>query len=61
MRYKQMVLNKLEQLDILTNRVTLDINHNNTKDNILESLTLIKEQIGDITSDISSENDDLDR
>jgi hypothetical protein len=60
MRYKDNVLNKLNQADILVNRITTEVNRNVNQDAILESLTLLKEQIEVIRETIAIEPDDFE-
>ena len=61
MRYKDNVLNKINQADILVNRVTFEVNRNTPQDQVLESLTLLKEQISSIQEIISVEPDDFEQ
>ena len=61
MRYKENVLNKLGQADILINRVTTEVNRNINQDTILESLTKLKEQIEVIRETIAIEPDDFEQ
>jgi division protein CdvB (Snf7/Vps24/ESCRT-III family) len=61
MRYKENVLNKLNQADILINRVTTEVNRNVNQDTILESLTKLKEQVEVIRETIAIEPDDFEQ
>jgi DNA-directed RNA polymerase specialized sigma subunit len=61
MRYKNNVLDKLNQTDSLVNRLTLQINRNITKDEILETLTMLKEQIESTREIVSIESDEFEQ
>ena len=59
MRYKNNTLDKLNQADTLLNRLTVQINRNIPREEILETLTLLKEQIESTREMISIEHDDF--
>jgi hypothetical protein len=59
MRYKNNTLDKLNQADTLINRLTVQINRNIPREEILETLTLLKEQIESTREMIAIEHDDF--
>lgn len=59
MRYKNNVLDKLNQADALVNRLAVQVNRNISQNEILETLTLLKEQIENTREMISIEHDDF--
>ena len=59
MRYKNNVLDKLNQQDALVNRLAVQVNRNVNREEILETLTLLKEQIETTREMISIEHDDF--
>jgi len=59
MRYKNNTLDKLNQADTLLNRLTVQINRNIPREEILETLTLLKEQIESTREMIAIEHDDF--
>lgn len=59
MRYKNNTLDKLNQADTLLNRLTIQINRNIPREEILETLTLLKEQIESTREMVSIEHDDF--
>ncbi|MBS1756626.1 MAG: hypothetical protein JSU03_05060 [Bacteroidetes bacterium] len=61
MRYKNNVLDRLNQIDISVNRVQLEVNRNLGQDKILESLEKLKEQIEGVREIISVESDDFEQ
>jgi hypothetical protein len=61
MRYKNNVLDRLTQTEVAINRVTLEVNRNMTREQILESVEKIKENIEGIREMISIEPDDFDQ
>lgn len=61
MRYKNNVLDKLNQTDALVNRLTIQINRNTDREEILETLTTLKEQIESTREMISIESDDFEQ
>ena len=60
MRYKNNVLDRLTQAEISINRITLELNRNMSRDQILESVDKAKESIENIREMISIEPDDLE-
>lgn len=61
MRYKNNILDRLSQVDIITNRINLQINRNMTQDQISESIEQLKETIEGIREMISIEPDDFEQ
>jgi len=59
MRFKNNVLDKLNQTDALVNRLAVQVNRNMSQNEILETLTLLKEQIEQTREMISIEHDDF--
>jgi DNA-binding transcriptional regulator YiaG len=59
MRFKNNVLDKLTQTDNLVNRLTLQVNRNMSQNEILETLSLLKEQIEQTREMVSIEHDDF--
>ena len=61
MRYKNNVLEKLEQINTIANRIQVQINRGGTQDQVLESIEILKEQIEATREMISIEADDFDQ
>jgi len=59
MRFKNNVLDKLNQTDALVNRLAVQVNRNMSQNEILETLTILKEQIEQTREMISIEHDDF--
>lgn len=59
MRYKNNVLDKLNQTNNLIGRLTVQLNRNVSRDEILETLTLLKEQVEQTREMVSIEHDDF--
>jgi DNA-directed RNA polymerase specialized sigma subunit len=59
MRYKNNVLDKLNQTDSLVNRLAIQVNRNINKDEILDTLSMLKEQIESTREMVSIEHDDF--
>jgi len=59
MRYKNNVLDKLTQTDNLVNRLAVQVNRNIPQNEILETLTLLKEQIEQTREMVSIEHDEF--
>jgi tetrahydromethanopterin S-methyltransferase subunit B len=59
MKFKNNVLEKLNQLDATVNKVKFQVNRGMDQDQILESLDQVKEQIEKINEIISLEQDDF--
>jgi hypothetical protein len=59
MRYKNNVLDKLNQADAILNRLTVQLNRNVSREEILETLTSLKEQIESTREMVSIEHDDF--
>ena len=60
MRYKNNILDKLNQIDIIANRINVQINRGGTQDQVLESIELLKEAIEQTRSMVSIESDDFE-
>jgi len=61
MRYKNNVLDRLTQAEISINRITLELNRNMSRDQILESVDKAKESIENIREMISIEPDEFEQ
>ena len=61
MRYKNNVLEKLNQTDALVNRLAVQLNRNVNREESMETLTMLKEQIESTREMISIESDDFDQ
>jgi hypothetical protein len=61
MRYKNNVLEKLGQIDIIASRIHVQINRGGTQDQVLESIEMLKEAIENARSMVSIEADDFDQ
>jgi len=61
MRYKNNVLDKLNQADALVNRLAVQVNRNISQNEILETLTALKEQIESTREMVSIEHDDFEQ
>ena len=61
MRYKNNVLDKLNQTDALVNRLIVQVNRNINRDEVLDTLTILKEQIESTREIISIEHDEFDQ
>ena len=61
MRYKNNVLDKLNQTDSLVNRLAVQVNRNMNKDEVLETLTMLKEQIEYTREIVSIESDEFEQ
>ena len=61
MRYKNNVLDKLNQADALVNRLAVQLNRNMDRDESLETLTTLKEQIESTREMISIESDEFEQ
>jgi len=59
MKFKNNVLDKLNQLDASVNKVKFQVNRGMDQDQILESLDQVKEQIEKINEIVSLEQDDF--
>lgn len=60
MKYKNNVLDKLTQLEAITNRIQLQVNRGVTQDEIIDSVELLKESIENIRSIVSLEHDNFE-
>jgi len=59
MKFKNNVLDKLNQLDATVNKAKFQVNRGMDQDQVLESLDQVKEQIEKINEIISLEQDDF--
>lgn len=57
MRYKELVLKKLEQLDHLINGLNSQLSRPTTREQIQQSVDTIKLKIEDVTGTVSLENE----
>jgi hypothetical protein len=61
MRYKNNVLDKLNQVDALVNRLAVQLNRNMSKEESIDTLTMLKEQIESTREMVSIESDDFEQ
>jgi hypothetical protein len=61
MRYKNNVLEKLGQIDVIANRLNVQVNRGGTQDQVIESIEMLKEAIENTRSMVSIEADDFDQ
>ena len=61
MRYKNNVLDKLNQTDSLVNRLAVQVNRNMNREEVLETLTMLKEQIESTREIVSIESDEFEQ
>ena len=61
MRYKNNILDKLNQADALVNRLAVQLNRNMSKEESMETLTILKEQIESTREMVSIEHDDFEQ
>jgi len=61
MKYKNNVLDKLNQVDTLVNRLAVQLNRNMSKEESIDTLTILKEQIESTREMISIESDDFEQ
>ena len=61
MRYKNNVLEKLNQIDTIANRINVQVNRGGTQEQVLESIEMLKEAIENTRSMISIESDDFEQ
>jgi hypothetical protein len=61
MKYKNNVLDKLNQVDALVNRLAVQLNRNMSKEESIDTLTILKEQIESTREMISIESDDFEQ
>ena len=59
MKFKNNVLEKLNQLDATVNKTKFQVNRGMDQDQVLESLDQVKEQIEKINEIVSLEQDDF--
>jgi hypothetical protein len=61
MRYKNNVLDKLNQIDTIANRLNVQVNRGGTQDQVLESIEMLKEAIESTREMVSIEADDFEQ
>lgn len=61
MRYKNNVMQKVEQAEALLSRIQLQVNRGMTQDQILESIESLRGQLEDVKGIISVEPDDFEQ
>jgi len=61
MRYKNNVLEKLGQIEVIANRINVQVNRGGTQDQVLESVEMLKEAIENTRSMVSIEADDFEQ
>jgi DNA-binding transcriptional regulator YiaG len=59
MRYKNNVLDKLTQTEALISRLALQVNRNMSQEEMLSTLSLLKEQVEQTREMVSIEHDDF--
>jgi DNA-binding transcriptional regulator YiaG len=59
MKYKNNVLDKLNQVEAISNRIQLQVNRNMDQEQILESIENLKEHIEKVREMVSLEQDDF--
>ena len=59
MKYKNNVLDKLNQVEAVSNRIQLQVNRNMDQEQILESIENLKEHIEKVREMVSLEQDDF--
>jgi hypothetical protein len=61
MKYKNNVLDKLNQVDTLVNRLAVQLNRNMSKEESMDTLIMLKEQIESTREMVSIESDDFEQ
>lgn len=61
MRYKNNVMQKIEQAEALVSRIQLQVNRGMTQNQILESIESLKGQLEDVKGIVSVEPDDFEQ
>ena len=61
MRYKNNVLDKLNQIDNIANRLNIQVNRGGTQEQVLESIQVLKEAVENAREMISIEHDDFEQ
>ena len=61
MRYKNNVIDKLNQIDTIANRLNVQVNRGGTQDQVLESIEMLKEAIESTREMVSIEADDFEQ
>jgi len=61
MRYKNNVLEKLGQIDVIANRLNVQVNRGGTQDQVLESIEMLKEAIESTREIVSVESDEFEQ
>ena len=61
MRYKNNVIDKLNQIDAIANRINVQVNRGGTQDQVLESIEMLKEAIESTREMVSIEADEFEQ
>ena len=61
MRYKNNVLEKLEQMNVTSNKIQFQVNRGISEDQLLESIEQLKEQIEKAREIVSLEADEFEQ
>lgn len=61
MRYKNIVLDKLNQTDAIASRINFQVSRNVPQDQILESVEILKDEIEKVREMISIEPDEFEQ
>jgi DNA-binding transcriptional regulator YiaG len=59
MRYKNNVLEKLGQIDVIANRLNVQVNRGGSQEQVNESIEMLKEAIDQTREMVSIEHDDF--
>jgi DNA-directed RNA polymerase specialized sigma subunit len=61
MRYKQNMMDKLEQAETLISRLDIQLSRNASQEQIFETLEILKEQLNNAKEMVSIESDDFEQ
>jgi DNA-directed RNA polymerase specialized sigma subunit len=61
MRYKQNMMDKLEQAEALVSRLDIQLSRNASQEQIFETLEILKEQLNNAKEMVSIESDDFEQ
>jgi hypothetical protein len=61
MRFKPVTLKKIEQIDALIVRVTMEVNRGTNSDQILDTLEHLKSQLDDLRNLVDIEHDEFEK
>jgi DNA-directed RNA polymerase specialized sigma subunit len=61
MRYKQNMMDKLEQAETLVSRLDIQLSRNASQEQIFETLEILKEQLNNAKEMVSIESDDFEQ